>query len=67
MDAVLTEILKIVPLSNVLVLGAVVWIVWTLKQVNVSLVRIVDWQRSHEEKDQIRFDAVEQRLTDLQK
>ena len=67
MDAVLTEILKIVPLSNVLVLGAVIWIVWTLKQVNVSLVRIVDWQRSHEEKDQIRFDAVEQRLTDLQK
>mgnify|MGYP001576053047 FL=1 len=67
MDAILTELLKIVPLSNVLVLGAVVWIVWTLKQVNVSLVRIVDWQRSHEEKDQIRFDAVEQRLTDLQK
>ena len=67
MDAILTELLKIVPLSNVLVLVAVVWIVWTLKQVNVSLVRIVDWQRSHEEKDQIRFDAVEQRLTDLQK
>ena len=67
MDAVITELLKIVPLSNLIVLGLVAWIVWTLTQVNISLTRIHDWQQSHEEKDVLRFKTMEQQLTDLQK